>query len=155
MHKQAKLWGLWLAPAIGGLVVVAAAYVAMARSPADARQELAIGLEELRSEVAEAGLLAEHGRRGDLTRLFVREHARQLERHIRASLDDVREKGTESGQRAVSERATTLGADALTSLRRLADDPASAPAMQDIATTMADAARELSRLDQALRQRAP
>jgi hypothetical protein len=152
MHKQGKLWGVWLAPAIGGLVVVVSVYSAASRSPSDARKELSIRLEELRSEVAEAGLLAEHGARGDLTHHFVREHARQLGRHMQDSLDELRASAGKAGQQAVTEQASALGDTALTSLQRLADDAASAPAMQDVAARMTITARELSRLDRTLQQ---
>jgi hypothetical protein len=52
----------------------------------------------------------------------------------------------------VTEQASALGDTALTSLQRLADDAASAPAMQDVAARMTITARELSRLDRTLQQ---
>jgi hypothetical protein len=154
MHKQGKLWSLWLAPAIGALVVAAAAYVAASRTPTDA-EELSIALEELRSQVAEAGLLADRAGRGDLTRTFVREHSHQLEKHMHASVDELRAKGSKSRQQAATEQATMLGGAALASLQRLENGAAPASALQGIAAEMAATARELTRLDRALQQHAP
>jgi hypothetical protein len=155
MHKQGKLWGLWLAPAIGGLVVLSAVYAEVGKDSSSARVALLLDIEELHSQVAESRLLAERGARGELTGPFVREHARQLARHMRAALADARSIGTEAGVPAATEEVTRLGAASLNSLQDLADNAESATALQEVAAKMAMTGEALSRLDRTLRRRAP
>lgn len=152
MHKQGKLWGLWLVPAIGGLVVLSGVQVAANRESSNRQKELSIALQQLRSQVAEAGVLAERARHDDLTSTFTREHASQLARHLRASLAEVREKGAKADQPAVAEHATRLGAEASTSLQRVAESADAPATLGDVAAQMAGTARELTRLDAGLRK---
>jgi hypothetical protein len=152
MHKQGKLWSLWLVPVMGGLVVLSVGYIAVGRGPSNAREELSISLGELRSQAAEAGLLAERGSHGDLTRTFVRNHARQVEKHMRAAVEEVHKKGSPARQPAISEQAEKLGEAALASLQRLAAAPDSPATLRDVSATMASTTQELSRLDSTLQQ---
>jgi hypothetical protein len=155
MHKRAKLWGVWLVPLIGGLVVTSGAYVSLGRAPADARKELSLALQALRSQAAEAALLAEQARRGDLARTFVREHARQLGTHMRTALVDVGAKGRDAAQPAVTAQAIDQGEIALAALQRIADAPAADPTLRDAGTTLSDTSRALTRLDTTVGQSAP
>jgi hypothetical protein len=152
MHKQGKSWGLWLVPAIGGLIVLGGAYSEMLRRPSNAQDELRIALQELRSQLEEGGLLATHAKNGDPPRNFVREHARQLERHMQATVDDVRMKGSRADQGPVGELAAKRGQDAMTSLHRMGSSSGTPPRFDDLASAMEIRSQEISRLVSALPQ---
>ena len=147
MHKRAKLWGVWLVPLIGGLVVASGAYVSVSQEPADARKELSLALQELRSQAAEAALLAEHARSGDLARIFVAEHARQLGTHMRTALVDVGAKGRDAKEPAVTAQAIDQGEIALAALQGVADAPTADAALREAGATLSGTSRALARLD--------
>ncbi len=150
MHKRAKLWGVWLVPLIGGLVVASGAYVSLGQEPADARKKLSLALQELRSQAAEAALLAEHAESGNLAATFVGEHARQLGKHMRTALVDVGAKGRDAKEPAVTARAIDQGELALGALQRIADAPAADATLREAVTTLSGTSRELTRLDTTL-----
>jgi hypothetical protein len=154
MHKQGKLWGVWLAPAIGALIVLCFAQVALERTPASARQELLLDVEELHSQVAEARLLAERGQRGDLTTTFMREHARQLERHLRDTLREARAKKAEVAAPITTGDVAALGEQSASSLHVLADE-AEPAALHEAAARLAATSEALARIERALRRNAP
>jgi len=155
MHKQGKSWGLWLVPAIGGLAILSGAYAELMRRPTNAQEEFRIALQELRSELEEAGLLARHARNGDPLRNFVAGHAHQLEKHLRATVDGVRTKGSDAGQKQTSEAAARRGEEALAALQRLQAEPANAASLDDVASTMERESKAISGFVTALPPRSP
>ena len=155
MHKRARLWGVWLVPLIGGLVVASGAYVTFGDSPADTRKKLSLALQELRSQAAEAALLAEHAENGKLARIFLREHARQLGKHMRTALVDVGAKGNDAKEPTVTAQAIDQGEIALAALQRIAEAPAADTALREAGATLSGTSRELTRLDTTLGKSAP
>lgn len=151
MHKQGKLWALWLLPAIAGLVILSGTYATFGRTSADAHKELSIALQELRSQAAEAGLLAEHAGQGRLTGTFMRQQAHQLEKHMRAALAEVGEKGQKAKRPALTEQAVKQGHIALTATQQMAS-PATTNALGELAATLVGTIRELTRLDAELQR---
>jgi hypothetical protein len=154
MHKRGKLWGLWLVPTMLGLVLATAGYVALHHEPSDGSEELAIGIAELRSEAAEAGLIARHGEAGHLTARFVQEQAHQLEKDIRASLQVVIDKGNKAHRPDVTAQVQQLGETALASIEQIAAAPDRTTTLAAAAATMDGTARQLSRMVEALRHQA-
>ena len=142
-----------MVPAIGGLAILSGVYAEIMRRPSTAQAELRISLSELRSEITESGLLATHAKNGDPLRNFVREHAHQLEKHMRATVDDVRGRSVKAGEAKAGEMAARRGESALASLHLLGAEPApSATVLGDVASTMDSSSQELSRLVSTLSQ---
>jgi hypothetical protein len=154
MHKEGKSWALGLAAVIGGLIVLSGAYAEITLRPSNAQAELRIALQELRSQIEEGSLLATHAKIDRPWRNFVREHARQLEKHLQASVEDVRAKGIEASQADIGEAAAKRGQDALASLRRLRAEPAVPASVDAIASAMESSSQALSRLLSVLPQQA-
>jgi len=152
MHKEGKSWAWGLAAVIGGLIVLSGAYAEITRRPSNAQAELRIALQELRSQIEEGSLLATHAKIDRPWRSFVREHARQLEKHVRASVDDVRKKATEARRADIGEVAAQRGQDALASLGRLRTDPVVPATLDAVASQMESSSHALSRLLSAVPQ---
>jgi hypothetical protein len=154
MHKEGRSWALWLAAVIGGLIVLSGAYAEITRRESNAQAELRIALQELRSQIEEGSLLATHAKIDRHWDSFVREHARQLEKHMQASVDDVRTKAIEARHADIGEVAAQRGQDALASLRRVRSEPAAPATLDGAASEMERSSQALSRLLSTLPQQA-
>jgi hypothetical protein len=151
MHKRGKLWGLWLVPAMLALVVGTAGFMRVGHKPSNDPKPLELSIEELRSQAAETRLIALHAQQ-DLTRTFVREHARQLEKKMRASLAGAIDAGTEAHRPEETDKARNLAEASLTSLRQIAEKPDDATTLRAAVATTGRTTEDLSRLLAALRQ---
>jgi hypothetical protein len=152
MHKRGKLWSLWLVPAMLALVVGTAGFMLVGHEPSDDPKPLELGIEELRSQAAETRLIALHAQQDDLTRTFVREHARQLEKKMRASLAGAVDAGTKAHRPEETDKARNLAEASLTSLRQIAEKPDDAATLRAAAATTNRTTADLSRLLVTLRQ---
>jgi hypothetical protein len=151
MHKRGRLWGLGLAPAIVALIVGTFAWTQLARSPDSSREQLRLDVGDLRAQVAEGRLVADQGRRGDLTRTFLREQALRVQRHLRATLDEARSR---SADEALIREVTTLGEKSLQSLHALGSQADSAT-LQQVAEQLSEADKALDRIERSLRPPPP
>lgn len=153
MHKRGRLWGLWLVPLIGGLALASFAHrLAAPSDPSTVAKKAAIVVGELRSLSAEGRLLAEEALRGDLTSVFVRQHAAQMAKDLRRPLERLEREPWPIPQGS-SRSGIESASRSLAALEELAGSAPSEPARQRAAAVLGASARELSRLEQSLEQR--
>ena len=121
MHKRARSWGNWLTPAILLSALIGAAFwIGRAEEKPSGRDELKIEVAELRSQAGVGQLLAEQAATGNVTSVFHREQASQLQKNVdavRKQLDptrfepDVRDTSARAGELSarLSEDVRALG----------------------------------------------
>src|SRR5947209_11935263 len=111
MHKRARSWGNWLTLAILLSAFVGAAFwMAGAKEKPSSRDELKIEVAELRSQAGVGQLLAEQAATGNITSVFLKEQASQLQKNVDATRKQLDPSQFEPDVRDASARAGELSA---------------------------------------------
>ena len=154
MHKRGRWWGLGLVPLIGALALASIGHRLVASSdPSALAKKAAIAVGELRSLSAEGRLLAEAGLHGDVTSVFLREHAAQIAKDLRPPLRQLQRREGQLPE-AWTAAATGSATRSLAALEEMAGSAEARLSQQHAAATLAASASELSRLERSLEQRA-
>jgi len=152
MHKRARSWGNWLTLAIFlSAVIGAALWIGRAEEKPSGRDELKIEVAELRSQAGVGQLLAEQAATGNVTSIFHREQASQLQKNVEAARKQLDPSEFEPGVRAAAERAGELSARLGEDVRALGDTYGDAPAAGALKDEFANLFSQLMSLENSLK----
>jgi hypothetical protein len=119
MHRQGKLFAIWLAPLVIALTAGSVGWLAFDRREREAQPapDVRLAVQALASQSAELAWLAGEASAGRLTRTFLHRHARDLEAKIRDSLEALR-----ASDQAPAREASALGMTVEKGMRPLLED---------------------------------